>query len=346
MFFASDNSSGAAPEIMAAVMAANDGYAMPYGKEPAMAEVTARIRTIFEAPEAAVCLVATGTAANSLAMALMTPPWGALYLHQDAHANCDECGAPEFFTGGAKLVPVAGADAKMTPATLRAALGPAGAVSVHEMPRALVSLTNLTEAGTVYSPAEIAALTALARDYGLPAHLDGARFANALVAAGCTPSEMTWKAGIDVLSFGGTKNGCLGVEAVVIFDPAKAWELELRRKRAGHLFSKHRFLSAQMLAYLTDDLWLRLAGRANASGKALSAGIAAAPGGRLLHPTDANVVFAAWPRAGHARLRAAGARYHERDAGPGADDSLGARLVCSWSTTPDDIAGFLAPLNG
>ena len=165
---------------------------------------------------------------------------------------------------------------------------------MHGVQRGMLSITNVTEAGTVYTPAEIAALTALARAQGLPSHLDGARFANALVATGATPAEMTWKAGIDVLSFGGTKNGCMGVEAVVIFDPAKAWEFELRRKRGGHLFSKHRFLSAQMEAYLTDDLWLRLATHANAMGARLAQGLRCVRC-TLLHPAEANMMFPEWP---------------------------------------------------
>ena len=190
------------------------------------------------------------TAANALALAILTPPWGAVFCHRNAHVEEDECGAPEFYTGGAKLVLIDGPDARITPEALRATVIATAQGGVHNTQRGPVTITNATEAGTVYSAAEVAALCTVAREFGLPVHMDGARFANALVAAGCTPAEMTWKAGVDVLSFGGTKNGCMGVEAVVIFDPAKAWEFELRRKRGGHLFSKHRYLSAQMDAYL------------------------------------------------------------------------------------------------
>ncbi len=243
MFFASDNGSGAAPEIMAAVQRANDGYARSYGANPIMDRVRSLIRQTFEAPEAAVYLVATGTAANALSLALYAQPWTAVFCLEEAHAALDECGAPEFYSG-AKLALVPGPHGKMTPQTLSQTLGKIGESGVHGVQRGMLSLTNVTEAGTVYTPSEIATLTALAKVRELPCHLDGARFANALVATGATPAEMTWKAGIDVVSFGGTKNGCLGAEAVVIFDPAKAWEFELRRKRGGHLFSKHRFLSA------------------------------------------------------------------------------------------------------
>ena len=281
MFFKSDNGSGAAPEVMAAVLRANDGYASSYGTDEIMDRVRTQVRTVFEAPEAAVYLVATGTAANALSLAIHAQPWTAVFCHEDAHIALDECGAPEFYSG-AKLALVPGAHGKMTPETLGAALARVGTGGVHGVQRGMLSVTNVTEAGTVYTPAEVAALTALARAHGLPCHLDGARFANALVATGATAAEMTWKAGIDVVSFGGTKNGCMGVEAVVIFDPAKAWEFELRRKRGGHLFSKHRFLSAQMEAYLTDGLWLRLATHANQMGARLVAGINTVAGTHLL----------------------------------------------------------------
>jgi threonine aldolase len=251
----------------------------------------------------------------------------------------DECNAPEFFTGGAKLVLVDGAHGKMTPDTLAPQLARIGAGGVHSLQTGMLTLTNVTEAGTVYTPAEIAALTALARARGMPCHLDGARFANALVATGATPAEMTWKAGIDILSFGGTKNGCLGVEAVVIFDPAKAAEFELRRKRAGHLFSKYRFLAAQFDAYLTDDLWLRLAAQANAMGARLAEGLARRNTVRQLHPVQANMMFPEWPADTHARLQAAGAVYYDWTL-PSGDE--GARLVTSWSTTEADVDRFLA----
>jgi threonine aldolase len=350
MFFASDNTSGAAPEIMAAVTASNDGYAASYGSDDLMDRVRDLIRAIFEAPEAAVLLVPTGTAANALSLALLTPPWGAVFCHDQSHIAVDECGAPEFYTGGAKLIGIGGAHGRIDPDALAQAIASDVHASVHGVQRACLSITNVTEAGTVYTPTEVARLAGIAKAAGMGVHMDGARFANAIVAAGCTPAEMTWKVGVDILSFGGTKNGCLGAEAVVIFDPAKAWEFELRRKRAGHLFSKHRFLSAQMAAYLTDGHWLRLAAQANAMGARLAAGIAALPGGRLTHPTQASMVFAGFPRAGHSRAQAAGARYNmipfaQSLNGPG-DEALTARLVCSWSTTEADVDRFLTVIRG
>jgi threonine aldolase len=350
MHFASDNTSPVPPEIMAALTRANDGYAMPYGHDPIMAGVRARIREVFEAPEAAVYLVATGTAANALALACFCPPWGAVFCHRNAHVEEDECGAPEFYTGGSKLVLIDGDHARMTPDGLDRALRSTARAGVHNVQKGMLSLTNSTENGVVYSPAQIAALTALAKAERLPCHLDGARFTNALVSLGCSPAEMTWKAGIDVVSFGGTKNGLLGVEAVVIFDPAKAWEFELRRKRGGHLFSKHRYLSAQMDAYLEGDLWLRLARAANAAAARLSGGLVQVSGASLVHPTEANAVFAAFPRAAHKRAQGAGASYYlwpgdQSMEGPD-DEALAARLVCSWSTTEADVDGFLAAVRG
>ncbi|MFD1911696.1 threonine aldolase family protein [Halodurantibacterium flavum] len=350
MFFASDNSSPAAPEVLEAIARANEGYAMPYGNDPIMERVRSRIREIFEAPEAAVYLVATGTAANSLALAIFNPPWGSVYCHRNAHIEEDECGAPEFYMGGGKLVLLDGDHARMTPEGLEKAIGFTGRAGVHNLQKGMLSLTNATENGTIYRPGDVARLTAIARAHGLPSHMDGARFANAVVSAGCTPAEMTWKAGIDVLSFGGTKNGLMGVEAVVIFDPAKAWEFELRRKRGGHLFSKHRYLSAQMEAYVTDDLWLRLAGQANRAAARLSQGILSVPGASLVHPTEANAVFASWPRGGHRKAQEAGAAYYFWPFNQSLDgpdhEPLSARLVCSWSTTDQDVDRFLELIRG
>ena len=341
MYFTSDNASGAAPEIMAVIVTANDGFARSYGSDDLMVAVQSRIRQIFDAPEAAVYLVATGTAANALALSLYCPPWGTVFAHTDAHIALDECGAPEFYTNGAKLIGVDGAHGKMTPGTLTQAIDNIGQGGVHCVQRGMVSITNVTEAGTVYTPAEVAALAAVAKSYGLPCHLDGARFTNALVASNASAADMTWAAGIDILSFGGTKNGCLGVEAVVIFDPAKAWEFELRRKRGGHLFSKHRYLSAQMLAYLTDDLWLRLARHANAMGTRLAGGLIAKPGVQMRHPVGANMMFPEWNTGTHAQLESQGAAYYRMNAQAGRE---AARLVTSWSTNPEDVDAFLAAM--
>ncbi len=345
MWFTSDNAGPAAPQIIEAIAKANQGYANSYGADAIMESVTAKIRTIFEAPQAAVYLVATGTAANALGLSLLCPPWATIYCHRSAHVAVDECAAPEFFTGGAKLTLIDGASAKIDPKLLALATENTGTNGVHGVQRGALSISNATELGTTYSPKEIAELAKIA---GIPVHMDGARFTNALVTQGCTPAEATWKSGVDVLSFGGTKNGLLGVEAVVLFDPVKAWEFELRRKRGAHLFSKHRFLSAQMDAYLTDDLWLELANKANNAATKLSNAIAQIPGASLTHKTHANMVFARWPRSGHKKAQEMGAKYYlwpESQSLEGSDsEAISARLVCNWCTTDAEIDALIAAI--
>ena len=349
MQFASDNSSGAHPVVMDALIRANEGFAPSYGADPAMDEVTRQVREIFEAPEAAVYLVATGTAANSVSLSVICPPWSAVYCHRHSHIMEDECGAPEFYKGGAKLVPIYGEGAKIDPVCLSETLKAAAHVGVHNVQRGAVSLTNVTEMGAVYGPDEIAGLCAIAKEWNLPCHLDGARLANALVATDASPAEMTWNAGVDILSLGGTKNGLIGAEAVVIFDPERSWEFELRRKRGGHLLSKHRYLSAQMQAYLTDGLWLRMARDANAAGTRLAQGISSIDGASLLFPAEANMVFAVLPRAAHQRAMRAGAVYYPWPTAwseSGSDDqALSARMVCSWCTSDAEVDGLLAAFN-
>lgn len=346
MFFGSDNTGPAHPQVMQALLEANTGYAAPYGADPLMEEVRTRLRDIFEAPEAAVYLVATGTAANSLALATLCPPTHTVFCSPNAHIHVDECNAPEFYTGGAKLTLVGDSD-KITPEALRTAIEGEGKRGVHGPQRGPLSLTQTTEMGQVYSLADLTALTAVARDYGLPVHMDGARFANALVTTNATPAEMTWRAGVDVLSFGGTKNGCTGVEAVILFNPEKAWEFELRRKRGAQLYSKHRYLSAQMKAYLTDDLWLTSARASNANMARLAAGLRDVEEAEFAFEPAANMAFIRLPRATVNRLTAAGAVFHvwSGDADTGApDDLLLLRFVTDWSLPDADIARFLALL--
>src|SRR6056300_294700 len=345
MFFASDNTGPVPPQVLEALGAANAGYQSGYGADSINQAVQAKIRDIFEAPEAAVYLVATGTAANSLALATLANPWDTVFCSPVAHIHEDECNAPEFYMGGAKLTLVGDSD-KITPDQLRAAIEAEQTRGVHGPQRGPVSITQVTEQGRVYTLDEISALCDVSRSFELPVHMDGARFTNAMVSLDCSAAEMTWKAGVDVVSFGGTKNGLMGVEAVILFDPKLAWEFELRRKRGGHLFSKHRYLSAQMLAYLTDGLWLDLAGKANAAAKKLSNGILSLEGATLVHPTDANAVFASWNRASHRRAMEAGAKYYfwgSEGNLDGPDEGLeSARLVCSWCTADAEIEQFLA----
>ena len=344
MFFASDNGGPVHPQVMQALAEANAGYAMPYGKDALMDEVRSRLRDVFEAPEAAVYLVATGTGANVLALATLAQPFQRIYCAPTAHIEHDECNAPEFYTGGGKLHLV-GDSHKMTPDALRAAM--AGTpTDVHAAQRGPVSITQVTEMGGVYCLDHLRALTGVAQEFGQTVHLDGARFANAMVSLGCTAAEMTWKSGVDAVSFGGTKNGLMGVEAVIFFDPAVAWEFELRRKRGAHLFSKHRYLSAQMAGYLRDDLWVTMARQANSSCARLVDGLRAA-GGEIVAEPEANLVFARLPRHLHQRLRGAGAVYYLNGPEEGdPDEMVQARFVCDWSIGENGLDDFLTLLNG
>lgn len=343
MYFTSDNAGPAHPAVMEALARANTGYAAGYGNDSIMDEVRTLVRDAFEAPEAAVYLVATGTATNSLLLATMVNPWETVFCADVAHIQEDECNAPEFFMDGSKLTLIQSEDSKITPARLREKMTFVGN-GIHSPQRGALSITQATEKGTVYSLDEIRALTAVARDFGVGTHMDGARFTNALVSLGCTPAEMTWKAGVDTLSFGGTKNGLMGVEAAVIFDPAKAQEFEFRRKRGGHLFSKHRYLSAQMQAYLTDGLWLDLAGRANAACARLAAGLKDKGLAPDFEP-QANLLFFTAPQSLHDRLHAAGAHYYLWDStDTGADPMVTGRLVCDWTVTEETVDRFLSLL--
>ncbi|WOF75139.1 low specificity L-threonine aldolase [Parvibaculaceae bacterium PLY_AMNH_Bact1] len=338
MNFASDNGSGVAPEIMSALAAVNDGAVPGYGADAYTQEACDRLSDVFER-DVTVFLVATGTAANALNLAAITQPHGAVFVHERAHVHTDECGAPEFFMHGAKLLPLAGEHGKLTPAAVEQGLDGFAQGIVHHPQAQAVSLSQVTECGTVYSVAEIEALTALAKSHSLRVHMDGARFANALVSLGCSPAEMTWKAGVDVLSFGATKNGAMGVEAVIVFDEGLAADLPFMRKRAGQLLSKGRFLGAQMAAYLTDDLWLNMAGHANAMAALLAAGIEKLPGARLRHPVQANQLFAVLPKPAHKALVAAGAAYYPWEREP---DGISVRLVTSFCTPAEEVEEFLS----
>ena len=351
MNFASDNASGVAPAILEAIVAASVGTAAAYGADTFTQRAAASLSEIFERPVAAF-LVSTGTAANALALGALTPPWSAVFCHEESHIHDDECGAPELFTGGAKLVGVAGEGGKIAPEALRETLArfPRG-LAKSVQPGAL-SLSQATEAGTIYSPDEIANLSAIAHGAGLAVHMDGARFANALVAQGCTPAQMSWGAGVDALSFGATKNGAMGCEAVVFFNPEQAANFAFQRKRGGHTLSKGRFLGAQMAAYLDNGLWLSLARRANDAADRLAAGFADIPAVRLAWPGQVNELFPIVPRSLVAALRAEGAGFYEwssRAVAPATAAREGEaflRLVCSFETSAAEIDRFLAIVKG
>ena len=336
MNFSSDNVAGVSPEIMAALAAANAGSQPSYGADSISERVERRLAEIFER-DVAVFPVATGTAANALALATVAPPWGVVYCHAEAHIAVDECGAPEFYAGGARVVGLAAPHGKIAAADL-APLLPGGKGVVHHMQPAAISLTQASEAGTVYRADEIAAIGELARSHGLPLHVDGARFANAVAHLGCAPADITWRAGVDILSFGATKNGAAAAEAVIFFDKAKAADFAFRRKRGGHLFSKMRFLSAQLDAYLADDLWLRNARHANAAATQLADGLARIPGLRLRHAVEANEIFVEMPDALIDSLFAKGFHFYRWD-GPRGNC---VRLVTAFDTALADVDAFLA----
>jgi threonine aldolase len=339
MDFVSDNTAGAAPEILAALERANSGTQTSYGEDAVTARITEKLSELFER-RVAVFPVATGTAANSLTLATLTPPHGAVLCHEGAHIYEDECGAPEFYSGGAKLVPIAGVHGKLTPETLRRALSHFPRGDVHRVQPAAISVTQATERGTSYSIDEVRAIGEIAKTEGLALHMDGARFANALAFLKCKPADVTWRAGVDAMSFGLTKNGALAAEAVVFFDPARAGDVAFRRKRGGHLFSKMRFVSAQIEAMLDGGLWLGLAQRSNAMAQRLGAGLAALPGFSLADPIEANEVFAQLPNKQTLKaLQSAGARFYVW--GPANDRPL-IRLVCSFATTENEIDALLA----
>jgi threonine aldolase len=326
--FRSDNTAPVAPEILAALCEANEGPAAAYGEDAWSERLGALFSEIFE-HEARVFTVASGTAANAIALASLTPQWGAILCHREAHIAVDEVGAPQFYSG-AQLSGLEGEYAKIGPDALKRA---AARRDVHASTPAAVSVSQATERGAVYSPAELSAIGATAADLGLKFHMDGARFANAVAALGCAPGDISWRAGVAALSFGATKNGAMGAEAIVLFDPALGEAVEKMRKRGGHLFCKGRYPAAQLLAYLKDGLWLRLAGHANTMAKR----IAEAAGPNLSGPVDANIVVVKVGEEGLALLRGAGVSFYEW--GPGE-----ARLVTAWNQDPREVDALCALL--
>jgi threonine aldolase len=354
MEFASDNAAGVAPAILDAVVRANAGFAIAYGDDALTRRLERRISELFER-DVAVFLVGTGTAANALALAHLSPPWGAVLCHSEAHAIVHECGAPEFFGGGLRLVGIEGEGGKLQPQAILAALDRHFGLRPHQMLPAALSLTQASECGTVYRIDEITALATLAHERGMAVHMDGARFANAIARLDATPAEVTWRAGVDVLSFGATKGGALAAEAVVFFDPARAETMAERRKRGGHLVSKHRFLAAQFEAFLADNQWLKLAAHANRMADLLAAHLASAKL-KPVWPVEANMVFVRLPQALHERLQAAGAHYYVIHADPppctlpqagegregGTSGHVLVRLVTSFATTEASVEDFIS----
>ena len=337
MNFASDNTAGAHPDIMAAIVAANDGRTMPYGHDDGTARVREKVCEVFET-DAKVFFVPTGTAANGLAVASITPSWGALVCHETAHIFDHEGNGPVMYSGGARLIGLAGENGKITPNAVEAATLEGRGDEHYSQVRA-VSVTQLTEKGTAYRVDEIAAIGDVCRKHGLALHMDGARFANALAGLNCSPADMSWKAGVDVLSFGGTKNGALALEAVVVFNPALGDEFLYRQKRAGHVLSKMRLMTAQMEAYLADGLWLENARHSNAMAQKLADGLMDL-GVEIVGAVDGNQVFPRMPAPMAEALKAKGFLFYDR----GADEEgrRKTRLVTAFNTPEDDVDAFLA----
>lgn len=336
MNFCSDNVTGVSPEIMAAIAAANVGPAMPYGNDEYTQRLSVKFSELFET-SVTVFPVATGSAANGLALSATAPPYGAIYCHAQSHINVDECGAPEFYTGGAKVVGLTGEGGKIRAADLAAILDRAGAGIVHHVQPAAVSITQPTEAGTLYRPEEISALAEVTHTHHLYLHIDGARFANAVAALGCSPADLTWRVGVDALSFGATKNGAMAAEAVIFFNQKLVETLPYRRKRSGHLFSKMRFLSAQLEAYLTNDLWLKNACHANKMAAKLVQGIVGIPGVKVCHPVEANEIFLELSEAAVAALLAEGFQFYRWES----ETASTIRLVTAFNTKEEEIMAFV-----
>ncbi len=329
--FASDNNSGICPEAWAALAEANDAHISGYGDDPWTGRACDLIRGLFET-DCEVFFVFNGTAANALALSTICRPYHAVLCHEAAHIERDECGAPEFFSGGAKLWTLPGAHARLGPAGVDAAIR--SHFPLHASKPAALSLTQTTEGGTVYRPAEIQALAEVAHHHGLKVHMDGARFANAVVGTAATPRQLTWEAGVDLLSFGSTKNGGLCAEAIVVFDRQLARELDYRIKQAGQLASKMRFLAASWIGLLGTGAWLKHAEHANAMAATLAMALVALPGTRLRHPCEANGVFVDLPLPVIQSLHTRGWHFYVFEG------ETGCRLMCSWDTRPEDVARF------
>ncbi|MGC2652822.1 MAG: low specificity L-threonine aldolase [Mycobacterium sp.] len=328
--FTSDNTAGGAPEILAAVTAAACGQAPPYGTDSWTSRARRRFSEIFDR-DVDVFPVSTGSAANALSLAALTPPWGGVLCHRDSHINNDECGAPEFFTGGAKLIALGGQNAKIDPDELQAAVH-RKVGDAHSVQPSVLSITQPTETGTVYTAAEIGRLAGIAKHASLRVHMDGARLANALATLGCNLAEVTWRAGVDMLSFGATKNGAITADAIVVFDNALTTELTFRAKRAGQLAAKTRFAAAQLDAYLANDLWLHNARHANAMTARLAVGLKSVPGTHIASKPEVNILFCRLPQQVIDGLRREGYGFYHGRWQPGV-----VRFVTSFATTTHDV---------
>lgn len=344
MYFASDNWAGAHPRIAENLNQHSGGFASAYGTSKLDRSIDETFNTIFER-EVAVFFVGTGTAANSLAQAAIAKPGGVTFAHREAHLIEDEGGAPGFLSGGGRFQPIDGPTGRIDIDDLKTAIDSFAPGNVHAGQPMGISITQSTEIGTVYNLDEISTISALCKDNGLPLHMDGARFANALVTLGCSPADMTWKRGIDILSFGGTKNGCWCAEALIFMDPHHAKDLPFIRKRSAQLFSKSRFVAAQFEAYFADGLWLELASHANTMARILAEQIANSTKLKLAWQPQANEVFAIATKDVVESLKTSGAIFYEwkpphNEATLIAENETLIRLVTSFATTQEEISRF------
>lgn len=337
--FRSDNESPAAPAILAALVEANQGTAWAYAEDPWSERLDQAFSDLF-GTQTTVLPVSTGTVANSIALACVTPPWGSVYCHRNAHIQNDECGAPEFFGHGLRLVTIDGPDGKFSDQDLGRTLLANEGHGVHAYLPSAVSITQSNESGTVYRPDEIGSICRLASERGMATHMDGARFANAVASLGCHPADITWREGVQMLSFGASKNGCLAAEALLFFNnPELLEKAERIRKRSGHLLSKMRYVSAQLLAYIDNGLWLDLAGHANLQAARFAEAVTMHPDARLEYSVGANEVFVSWSEQGFQQLTDAGIQFLTW---PGRDDL--ARFVFSHCTTEAETTALCQAL--
>lgn len=336
--FGSENTSPVHPAFIEAIGMANDGFATNFEAERWSREALSALRAMFEHEHLEAFTVSTGTAANAIALGGMVPPYGSILCHWDAHIETDECGAPEMFSFGARQIPLNGEHGRLSPAAVERYLSRARFGDIHALQPSALSLTNLTEAGTAYTPDQISALTTIARRHGLAVHMDGARFANAAVHLGASPAELTWTAGVDVLTLGTTKSGSFGVETIISFNPKFNVPLARLRKRSGHLAPKSRFLAAQLQAYVRDGLWRRIAIDANAKAKLLGEGLTRLPGVTLVHPVEGNEVFVQLPEVVEQALVREGVRFQRNWRA----EPRHHRFVCSWAIGTKHVDALLA----